>query len=267
MSGSFAASWLALRGPADAAAVSPVLLARLAAWAGRREGLRVVDLGAGTGAHLRRTAPALPAPQDWTLVERDPTLIAAGSEALRDAGVAWRYRALDLATGLEELAGLAPDLVTASALIDLVSAAWLERLVALRAALGAALYIVLTIDDRLVWSPTDPDDRAVRNLVARHQRRDQGFGPALGGAAPATLEGLLQGGADRLASEASDWRLGPAEAGLQTELLAGYLAAAGAEAPEQAGGRAPRGRHRRGRKADSDTHHQVDQNDLQNNKD
>lgn len=258
----FSAGWLALRGPADAAAVSPDLRAELAAWARARGRLRVVELGAGAGAHLRRTAPALGVPQDWTLVEHDPALIAAGSAALATVGVAWRYRALDLAVGLEELAAPAPDLITAAALTDLVAADWLQRLVRLCRHLRAALYIVLTIDDRLAWTPVDPDDGFAHALVARHQRRDQGFGPALGGSAPDRLERLLATGPGRLACAPSDWRLGPDQAGLQAELLAGYLAAACAEAPGQAGRLAAWAGRRQDWIADGASHLLVGHRDL-----
>jgi spermidine synthase len=58
------------------------LLEVLARWAIPAGRLRVVDLGAGTGANLRRLAPLLGSGQRWTLVELDPALVAAG-EAFR----------------------------------------------------------------------------------------------------------------------------------------------------------------------------------------
>jgi Methyltransferase domain len=134
MSEGFAAGWLALREPYDAAARSSELLSRLAAWRAGRGLLRVTDLGAGTGSNLRCAAPSLGGAQDWTLVELDPALIAAGHERLAQAEVGWHYRRLDLARDLERLGAESVDLITASALLDLVGEAWLRRLVAWRAA-------------------------------------------------------------------------------------------------------------------------------------
>jgi hypothetical protein len=44
----------------------------------------------------------------------------------------------------------------------------------------AALWFGLTVDGRTAWDPADPDDGLVNELFRQHQRRDKGFGPALG---------------------------------------------------------------------------------------
>lgn len=231
MSASFSADWLRLREPYDAAACSPALRDRLAAWCRAKGETGIVDLGAGTGAHLRRLAPRLGPGQRWILVERDPALIAAGEAGLATAGVPWRYRRLDLATSLEALAGERPHLIAASALLDLVSAPWLDRLLALRARAGAALYLTLTYDGRIDWEPPDPDDAALTALVNRHQRTGKGFGPALGPAAAPTLRAALAALPGELLAERSDWRLAPSDAAIQAALLDGYATAALALAP------------------------------------
>jgi SAM-dependent methyltransferase len=224
----FSADWLGLREPYDRAAVDRGLLGRLLEWAGRRECLDIVDLGAGTGSTLRRLAPLLGVPQRWKLVELDQALIEAGS---RNLPAKASYRRLDLARGLGEDAGLPAGLITASALIDLVSAAWMDELAALVRRSDCGLYVVLTYDGRIDWQPAHPLDPAVRELVNRHQRTDKGFGPALGPDAAPFLARLLPGAA--LAP--SDWRLGPGDSLLQQELLEGYAAAAAVMAPEQEG--------------------------------
>ena len=233
MSEGFSADWLALREPYDAQARSASLLARLAAWRGGHDMLRVVDLGAGTGSNLRVTAAALGGAQDWTLVELDPALIAAGHERLAQAEVAWRYRRLDLAQDLERLGEQPVDLIAASALLDLVDAAWLSRLVAWRAETGAALHIALTFDGRIEWRPPDDGDSVVAGLVLAHQHGDKGFGPALGPNAVAVLRSLLAGVRGELLVDASDWALAAADRAIQAALLDSYAAAAGATAPEQ----------------------------------
>jgi SAM-dependent methyltransferase len=227
----FPAGWLALREPYDRAAADPGLAEALAAWAGSRRPLHVVDLGAGTGANLRRLAPALGPGQRWTLVEIDPALSEAGRRTLPPFA---RYRRLDLARDLELLADDPADLLTVSALIDLVSADWLRRLADLRRRLGCALLVALTYDGRIAWNPADPLDEVARALVNRHQRTDKGFGPALGPEAAPTLAAMLagEGAPPRLAT--SDWRLGPGDRAIQQALLDGYASAAASLDPTRA---------------------------------
>lgn len=221
----FPADWLDLREPYDAAAVDPGLLDRLTAWRQPRGELRVIDLGAGTGSNLRRLAPRLGGGQRWTLVELDPALTAAGEARPPPAATVAAYRRLDLSRDLEALADERPDLVTASALIDLVSASWLARLADLTTSLGAALHIALTYDGRIAWDPEDPSDAGIRDLVNAHQRTDKGFGPALGPDAAPALARLLDG-RDNVRLATSDWRLRGDDRAIQRELLAGYAKAA-----------------------------------------
>ena len=223
-----------MREPYDLRARSAALLARLAEWRRGRGRLHIVDLGSGTGSNLRCTAPALGGAQDWTLVEWDEGLIGSGESLLGAASVGWRYHRLDLARDLEQLAESRVDLITASALIDLVSAEWLDRLIKLRRRTGAALYIVLSFDGRITWEPADPLDQPLRELVDAHQRTDKGFGPALGPSAAESLRALLASDDGVPSSATSDWILGPADQTIQLELLVGYEAASVAMAPERA---------------------------------
>jgi hypothetical protein len=227
----FSAGWLALREPHDRAAADPGLVQALAAWAVPRPSLHVVDLGAGTGANLRRLAPALGPAQRWTLVEIDPALAEAAAPGLPPFA---RHRRLDLARDLEALADDPADLLTASALIDLVSAGWLRRLAELRRRAGCALLVTLTYDGRTAWDPPDPLDAELRALVNRHQRTDKGFGPALGPDAAPALAAMLAGEGAPPRVAPSDWRLGPGDRPIQRALLDGYAAAAASLDPARA---------------------------------
>jgi SAM-dependent methyltransferase len=229
----FAADWLALREPFDRAARAPALELSLALWARGRGELRVVDLGAGTGSNLRHLAPRLPVEQRWTLVEHDPALILAG-RGLLPAGVEASYRRADLARELEAVLEEPVDLVTCSALLDLVSAAWLERLVRIVRARDLALLAVLSYDGRVTLEPALEADALVIGLVDRHQRTDKGFGPALGPDAALALGRALHAAGETPLVATSDWRAGPADVGLQRALVPGWAEAARAIAPERA---------------------------------
>jgi SAM-dependent methyltransferase len=213
-----------------------------------REPLSIVDLGAGTGANLRYLAPRLGGRQEWLLIDSDRELLTAANARLRDWAATLdarvetdasrisittalfsavvRTRELDMASALAALSLPRGCLVTASALLDLVSRSWLEALADACRAAHASVLFALTYDGRLTLEPAERDDDLARALFNRHQHTDKGFGPALGpGAAAAAKAAFAQRGYT-LGEAASDWRLGRAEQRLQGELIDGWLAAA-----------------------------------------
>ncbi len=247
MSG-FSAEWLREREPADTAARNPELTARARDWRRRRGALTVLDLGSGTGANVRFLARRLGGAQRWLLVDHDPELLARGVEEIRewattrgmtatdegaalvleDASCHCRLEPvrLDLAGDWKQLEVREVHLVTASALLDLVGAAWLERLAQQGRAWRAAMFVALSYDGSIVWEPALAGDETLRERVNRHQRTDKGFGPALGPAAAATLAALLQDRGYQVELRPSPWRLGPEHTVLQTALLEGWSEAA-----------------------------------------
>ena len=225
----FSAAWLDLRAPADSRARSATLINKLLDWRQGQAVLRVCDLGAGAGANLGFLAPQLGGGQHWTLIDQDQALLDLALQRGRLLGLErLTVSRTDMAAPMW-LAGAdlaAFDLVTASALLDLVSADWLDRLLAQGAAAGCAFLFALTYDGRVRWSPQDAEDAAVVAALNRHQRSDKGFGPALGPDAASHAEHALTARDYRVSTAASDWRLGPAEAGLQQTLAEGWVAAA-----------------------------------------
>ena len=222
MSG-FSADWLALRAEADRRARNTRLAERLREIFAGRGALTVLDLGAGTGANLAATAPLLPLPQRWRLVDNDPALLAC---ATAPAGVTAEPVVADLARGLEPLMRPRPDLVTASALLDLAGAVWLDGLVAALAEAEAVFYSVLSYDGRQAWEGAHPLDREVREAFDADQRRDKGLGPALGPDAHGALAGRLDAAGFTVLEGRSDWRLeAPRDAALIAALAAGTGAA------------------------------------------
>jgi SAM-dependent methyltransferase len=229
----FTADWLALRESADAAARSDDIFAALNLPSWRGEGIvDVIDLGAGTGANLRYVAPRLAARQRWLLVDDDAELLARAAatqpptkaRAAFDADAATRR--IDLARSLDAVPIPRHSLVTASALLDLVSAAWLHALASRCAAAETAVLFALTYDGRIDATPDEPEDAVIRELVNRDQQRDKGFGPALGPAAPAAAVDAFESRGYRLQSAPSDWQLEPADRALQRALIDGWAAAA-----------------------------------------
>lgn len=196
----------------------------------------IVDLGAGRGSNLRYLAPRLPGPQHWRLLDHDAGLldtIDARSVGLAPANTL-ETQAVDLGDDLTAAIDGA-DLVTASALLDLVSSAWVDALVACCATQGSALLIALSIDGHIVFDgPADPLDGLVRAELAKDQQRDKGLGPALGGRAPAKLINALSAQGFAVTAMPSPWRLGPAEIDLVASLIDGWRSAVAARRPDLA---------------------------------
>jgi SAM-dependent methyltransferase len=226
MSG-FSADWLALREPFDARARNrDVLDAVAAAAAATGNVIAVVDLACGTGATLRALASRLPARQDWRLVDNDLSLLARAGSGAAARGVTVTRIPVDLTRDLEAALDGPIDLVTTSALLDLVSAEWLERLVIEVAARHLPLYAALSYDGRVTFAPADPLDAAVIAGVNRHQQTDKGFGAALGPAAAEMAVARLQAAHYAVVHGRSDWRLAPRDQDIQRDMLAGWAGAA-----------------------------------------
>jgi hypothetical protein len=192
-----------------------------------------VDLGAGTGANQRFLDQHLQGAQ-WLLVDNDRELLARAA-ALVGPGRSFETRVVDLATALAsaDLFGNR-DLVTASALLDLVSEDWLLALARRCRDAQAAVLFALTYNGEMQCAPIEPEDEVVRELVNIHQQTDKGFGPALGpGAAEAAARAFDEVGYE-VWRATSDWELGPDCALLQVQLIEGWTQAAEAIAPERA---------------------------------
>lgn len=243
MSG-FSAEWLRLREDADHRARSRALLRRTAALFAGRDSLRIADLGCGTGSNLRAMALLLPERQAWRLVDHDSALLAAAREALsgwadRAAGAGDRLTLFkqdriievslqrgDLARDLAAILAEPADLVTAAALIDLTSAAWLARLAHVLAQGRTPFYATLAYDGEETWTPAHPHDGAIRDAFHAHQARDKGFGPAAGPRAADVLAEAFARAGYGVERAASPWRLGTEDAALISELVRGIASAA-----------------------------------------
>lgn len=241
----FAPDWLELRERADAAARAPELLRPLRerlstqpAPDGGTRGLVIRDLGCGTGSMGRWLAVRLPGPQHWILHDHDPLLLAhAGVRMPETAADGTPVRATtargDLADlGAGDLAGT--SLVTASALLDLLTCDEVEELAEACVGAGCPALLALSVAGRVELSPSDPLDTELAEAFNDHQRRtDQGRGLLGPDAIVAAVAAFERRGATVLV-RSSPWRLGSAESALIAEWLRGWVGAAHAQRPELA---------------------------------
>lgn len=234
MSG-FSDDWLRARAAWDGPARNRTVEQALRAWADGCAGrLVIVDLGAGNGNNQRHLSPLFTQPVDWLLIDNDPALLAAAERnaTLKD-GDQLECRTSDLGSAdLEKLIAGA-DLVTASALFDLVSKPWLGRLLDALVKQRAALLAVLTYDGRMEADIEGDEMELVRGLFNRHQQGDKGFGPALGPDAASALSAGLRERAFDLFEGGSEWILSAGDPGA-AELVSGWVASASETAPEMA---------------------------------
>jgi SAM-dependent methyltransferase len=222
--------WLALREPADAAARATDLVEQLRRHlpaTGRRT---IHDLGCGTGAMGRWLAPRLSGPQHWVLHDRDSDLLEVAAADL--PGRSADGRAVTVAAKQSDITRLRPEhladatLVTASALLDLLTEDHLAGL--LRACVGAGCPALFTLSvvGRVDLDPPHPLDRRVAAAFDAHQRRTTAVGRLLGPDAVAfALEELGRLGAAALVRP-SPWRLDASHADLAAEWFTGWVAAA-----------------------------------------
>ena len=231
----YAPEWLELREGADAVARAPELLdplrIRLANLPGR-SGVVIHDLGCGTGSMGRWLAPRLDGAQHWILHDRDPYLLHFAAVASPRAAADGSRVTVETRRG--DVARLTPDalvgasLVTASALLDVLTREEVDALVAACVGAGCPALLTLSVAGKVELTPADPMDAEIADAFNAHQRRDGLLGPD---AVTVTCEAFAAHGAT-VRVHPSAWRLGPDEAALTAEWLRGWIGAAVEERPE-----------------------------------
>ncbi|MEU7427645.1 methyltransferase domain-containing protein [Streptomyces sp. NPDC040750] len=235
----YAPEWLRLREGADAAGRAGELLdplrvhlADLPSLPGRPGGLVVHDLGCGTGSMGRWLAPRLEGPQHWVLHDRDPYLLHFAAAACpRSAADGSR---VTVETRRGDVARLTPDalagasLVTASALLDVLTHDDVVALAEACTGAGCPALLTLSVAGRVELDPADPLDAEITEAFNAHQRRTGMLGPD---AVTVTCEAFTERGATVRVCP-SPWRLGPDEAALTEQWLRGWVGAAVEQRPE-----------------------------------
>jgi SAM-dependent methyltransferase len=225
MSG-FSADWLRLRELYDLRARNLTVLGAVADFLLPCAAVHIVDLACGTGSTLRALSPRLPVRQNWKLIDNDLDLLVRATTMPPAENTAVTAVPLDLNRDLEPALDGTIDLITISALLDLVSDTWLDRLTVAVAARAIPLYAALSYDGRTGFTPPDPFDAAIAAAVNLHQRIDKGFGPALGPAAAGFAIARFEALGYSVVRGTSDWTMGPDDRDMQTQLLQGWASAA-----------------------------------------
>ncbi|WP_217552106.1 trans-aconitate methyltransferase [Streptomyces sp. GbtcB6] len=233
----YAPEWLELRESADAAARAHDLLdplrIRLANLPGKA-GVVVHDLGCGTGSMGRWLAPRLDGSQHWILHDRDPYLLHFAAVASPRAAADGSRVTVETRRG--DVARLTPDaligasLVTASALLDVLTREEIDTLAAACAGAGCPALLTLSVAGRVELTPSHPLDTELAEAFNAHQRRGGMLGPD---AVTAACEAFADRGAT-VKVHPSPWRLGPDEKALTEQWLRGWVGAAVEQRPELA---------------------------------
>ncbi|MFE1858610.1 methyltransferase domain-containing protein [Streptomyces anandii] len=232
----YAPEWLQLREVADAEARAALLLdplrIRLANLPNVHGGLVVHDLGCGTGSMGRWLAPRLDGAQHWVLHDRDPYLLHFAAVASPHAAADGSRVSVETRRG--DVARLTPDslngahLVTASALLDVLTHEEVATLAAACAGAGCPALLTLSVAGRVDLTPAHPMDAEITEAFNAHQRRDGLLGPD---AVDVACEAFGERGAT-VHVHPSAWRLGPQHRELTAQWLRGWVGAAVEQRPE-----------------------------------
>ena len=221
-----AADWLALRVAADSVARDRAA-GLVDGWVAATHAAEptIVDIGAGTGANRAYLAPRLGRPAHWVLLDHDAGLLAAPGhgQAQRVVG------GIDALNGL--ISACRADLVTCSALLDLLTAAELDALVDVLARHRTPALFSLTVDGSSRIDPPHPDDAMLAAAFNEHQARDG----RPGGAAAAYLAAACESAGLSVRRAETPWLLDAGSAPLIRRFLTERAAAAVEARPELSG--------------------------------
>jgi hypothetical protein len=160
------------------------------------------------------------------------------TEALARVPVAADGSLVTVETRLRDLTRLDPaelegaSLVTASALLDMLTAEEVERLVGSCRAAGCPALLTLSVVGRVELSRTDPLDVAIAQAFNDHQRRVTGDRQLLGPDAVEDAADLFTRLGYEVTLRPSPWRLGAGQAELADAWLTGWVTSACEQRPE-----------------------------------
>jgi hypothetical protein len=227
--------WLELREGVDATARARELVGHLGRLLPAGGPSVIHDLACGSGSMGRWLAPLLSGPQRWILHDRDADLLALAAvdvpgPALDGTPVAVQTRLSDVTQlGPDDLAGA--TLITASALLDLLTGDELTAVIRACWGAGCPVLFSLSVTGRVDLVPADQLDSRVAAAFDAHQRRLTPRGRLLGPDAVDAAVGEFRRLGAEVIIATSPWRLGAAERSLAVEWLTGWVEAACEQEP------------------------------------
>jgi hypothetical protein len=178
----------------------------------------------------RWLAPRLPGRQHWVAHDRDPDLLEVVTA--ESPGPAADGATVTVEPKQSDITRLRPDdlagasLITASALLDMLTGDELAGLITVCAEAACPTLLTLSVVGRVSLVPADPLDRRVAAAFNEHQRRATERGRLLGpDAAASAVEEFGRMGFEVVVRQ-SPWRLGASHAELLAEWFAGWVGAA-----------------------------------------
>lgn len=164
----------------------------------------VFDLGAGTGANMAWLAPRLHLQQAWTLIDRDEDLLKLVSTVPPASEVVRVNTQVRSITDLKATEIRDPGLLTASAVLDVLSFDQLDQLTRLLDAAQVPALFSLNVTGNVHLTPEAGADDEIAAAFNCHQLRAGLAGPR----AADYLKQRLQQAGFRVSTAATPWRLG-----------------------------------------------------------
>jgi hypothetical protein len=197
--------------------------------------MTVHDLGSGTGSMMRWLAPLLPGPQAWVLHDWNANLTrhALDGEAPRDRDGA----PVSITTRVGELEELraadleGASLVTASALLDVLTASEAHAIVEACVEVGAPTLLSLSVTGEVELRPWDARDKLFETAFNAHQRREVHDRRLLGRYGAPIVQGLFELAGWKVRKARTSWRIADTEPRLLNEWFDGWIDAAEEQSP------------------------------------
>lgn len=237
----FATDWLEERYRFDVAARNPSVEAACLQYFSKATDIRIIDIGAGSGANLVYLADKLPPLQHWALLDLNPKLLKAARTRIKNWGIAKGYEVsehgdqislerparrieVQLVHGsmlkLAKIFNLSSyHLATASAVLDLLTADMADQLLKTLHTHRLALLATLNYQ-QMEYFPREKADKRFIKQYEEHMQREQDFGRALGPACVAHLQQVYQNlptGTFQMGP--SRWQIEPSDQDMHLHLL------------------------------------------------
>ncbi len=171
---------------------------------GQDTDVRMIDIGAGSGANQRWLAPRLPFRQHWVHLDHDPAILTHTHGVAPTEFVVGGIGALGALLDHHRERGTAqPDVITCAAVLDVLTRSDLALLCDLISSSKVPALLSLSVTGELAVEPPDGADAALLEAFNDHQRRDGRAGPD----APDLVGAQCGGAGARVESVSTPWVL------------------------------------------------------------